>query len=82
MINRIRAYRSEFMAPGFDFEAIAAAVLPDCPLVYLITTSQGSLAFIVPPGAKTLDTTHVVWLKEFRSGDLDRSSRAEIGESP
>ena len=71
VINRIRTYQPEFMAPGFDFEAIAATAMPECPLVYLITTSQGSLAFIVPPGAKTLDTDHVVWLEEFRSGDLD-----------
>ena len=71
VINRIRAYQSEFMPPGLDFEAIAATVMPECPLVYLITTSQGSLAFIIPPGAKTLDTNHVVWLEEFRSGDLD-----------
>ena len=71
VINRIRAYQPEFMPPGLDFEAIAAAVAPECPLVYLITTSQGSLAFIVPPGTKTLETNHVVWLDEFRSGDLD-----------
>jgi len=57
---------------GFDFEAIAATVVPECPLVYLITTSQGSLAFLIPPGAKTLDTNHFVWLEEFRSSDLDR----------
>ena len=60
------------MPPGLDFEAIAAAVAPECPLVYLITTSQGSLAFIVSPGAKTLDTHHVLWLEEFRNDDLDR----------
>ena len=71
VINRIRAYQSEFMAPGLDFEAIAAVVAPECPLVYLITTTQGSLAFIVPLGTKTLETNHVVWLDEFRSGDLD-----------
>jgi len=71
VIDRIRAYQPEFIAPGFDFEAIAATVMPECPLVYLITTSQGSLASIVPPGAKALDTDHVVWLEEFRSGDLD-----------
>jgi CHAT domain-containing protein len=71
VINRIRAYQSEFMPPGLDFEAIAAAVAPECPLVYLITTTRGSLAFIVPPGTKALDTNHVVRLEEFRSGDLD-----------
>ena len=29
VINRIRAYQSEFMPPGLDFEAIAAAVAPN-----------------------------------------------------
>ncbi|HKI21600.1 MAG TPA: CHAT domain-containing tetratricopeptide repeat protein, partial [Isosphaeraceae bacterium] len=71
VIDRIRAYQPEFMSPGLDFEAIVAAVATDCPLVYLITTSQGSLALIVPPGTKTLDTDHVVWLDELRSGELD-----------
>ena len=59
------------MPPGLDFEAIAATVAPECPLVYLITTSQGSLAFIVPPGISALDTNHVVRLDEFHSDDLD-----------
>jgi CHAT domain-containing protein len=72
VIDRIHTYQPEFMAPGFNFEAIAASVMPGCPLVYLIATSQGSLAFLIPPGAKTLDTDHVIWLEEFRSGDLDR----------
>ncbi len=71
VINRIRTYRAEFMPAGLDFDAIAAAVPPECPLVYLITTTQGSLAFIVPLGTKALETNHVVWLDEFRSSDLD-----------
>jgi CHAT domain-containing protein/tetratricopeptide (TPR) repeat protein len=70
VIEHIRTYQSEFMPPGLDFEAIAAAVAPDYPLVYLITTSQGSLAFIIPPGTKTLETNNVIWLDEFRSDDL------------
>ena len=83
VIDRIRAYQPEFMSPGLDFEAIAAAVAPECLLVYLITTSQGSLAFLIPPGAKTLDTNHVAWLDEFRSGDLDglliqRNAKREV----
>ena len=54
VINRIRAYQSEFMPPGLDFEVITAAAAPECPLVYLITTTQGSLALIVPLGTKAL----------------------------
>jgi len=69
--NHIRTYQPNFMPQKLDFEAIAATVMPECPLVYLITTSQGSLAFLIPPGAKTLDTNHVVRLDEFHSDDLD-----------
>ena len=72
IVDRLRAYVPDFMPVGLDFEAIAAAAVPARPLVYLITTSQGSLALIVPPGAETLDTQHAVWLDEFRGDDLDR----------
>ena len=71
VIHRIRTDRPEFMVPGLDFAAIAATATPECPLVYLITTSQGSLALIVGSEAKTFDSHHVVWLKEFRTNDLE-----------
>jgi CHAT domain-containing protein len=71
VINRIRTYRPEFIEKALYFDYIAASGIPECPLVYLITTTQGSLALIVPAGAETLESEQAVWLSEFRSGDLE-----------
>jgi CHAT domain-containing protein/tetratricopeptide (TPR) repeat protein len=68
---RIRTTVPDFMPADLDCAAIAAAAAPNRPLVYLITTSQGSLALVVPLGATTLAPEHVVWLDEFTSADLD-----------
>jgi CHAT domain-containing protein len=72
VINRVRADQPEFMPPGLDFAAIAESAQAGCPLVYILTTSQGSLAFIVPPGTRSLETRHVVPLRDFRTDDLDQ----------
>jgi CHAT domain-containing protein len=66
----IRTYLPGFMPTGLPFKGISAAAIPLCPLVYLITTQQGSLALIVPPGAAILDRAHIVWLDDFDDGDL------------
>jgi CHAT domain-containing protein len=65
LANRIRAARADLDAaieairaiPGYEaflrppaYPEIAAAAQPGVPLVYLITTPQGSLALIVPDG--------------------------------
>ena len=68
---RIRTTVPDFMPAGLNCAAIAAAAAPNRPLVYLITTSRGSLALVVPLGATTLAPEHVVWLDEFTSADLD-----------
>jgi CHAT domain-containing protein/tetratricopeptide (TPR) repeat protein len=71
-IRRIRADAPGFMPPALDLRAISAAAAPGSPLVYLITTSRGSAAFIVPPAIDALGREHVVWLDRFRDDDLDR----------
>lgn len=71
VIDRIWAYVPEFMPSGLDYAAITASAEPGRPLVYLIVTMQGSLAFIVSPGADSLDAEHVVWLPDFKRTDLD-----------
>jgi len=68
---RIRTYISDFLPTAPDFAAIAAATGAE-PLVYLLTTSQGSLALLVPPGTTGLDDKHAVWLDAFRNEDLER----------
>jgi CHAT domain-containing protein/tetratricopeptide (TPR) repeat protein len=72
VVKRIQAYLSEFMPEGLDYQAIAAAAALDRPLVYLITTLQGSLGLIVPSEAKALIAECCVWIENFNSHDLDR----------
>lgn len=70
VIDHIRQYAPKFMTAGVDFAAIAQAAAPANPLVYLFTTTQGSLALIVPPGADALDDRHIVRLDRLRFGNL------------
>jgi CHAT domain-containing protein/tetratricopeptide (TPR) repeat protein len=62
VIQRIRAYLPGFMGEGLDYPEIAAAASPARPLVYLLTTSRGGLALIVPTGARSPEAEHAVWL--------------------
>lgn len=72
VIERIRAYKPDFMPqiPGYD--AIVANSDSACPLIYLITTSLGSLAVIVAAGMSERPEDSVVWLDEFTSAEIDR----------
>jgi CHAT domain-containing protein len=68
---RISAYVPDFLPAALDFAAVGAAAA-DGPLVYLLVTTQGGLAMIVPPGVDALGAQHAVWLDGFRAQDLDR----------
>jgi len=73
VVDHIRGYVPEFMVEGLDYRSIAEVSTPERPLVYLIITTGGSLALVVPagdnePGAEDC----LVWLDGFGSGDLDR----------
>jgi CHAT domain-containing protein/tetratricopeptide (TPR) repeat protein len=68
--QRIQAIFPQFMAPGLNFQSIVEAATLDCPLVYLLTTPQGSLGLIVPADVNALDEKHCVWLDDFKSDDL------------
>jgi CHAT domain-containing protein len=70
IVDRIRAYVPDFIPSGLDFGDIVKAATSDCPLVYLCTTTRGSLALIVPSEVKTLGPEHVVWLDNFCHEDL------------
>ena len=71
VIERIRAYLPGFMAEGLDYQEIAATPAPERPLVYLLTTSQGGLALLVPAGSHAPAPEHVVWLDTLTTGRLD-----------
>jgi len=71
VIQRIRAYLPGFMGEGLDYPEIAAAASPARPLVYLLTTSWGGLALIVPTGAQSPEAEHAVWLDGLTTEQLN-----------
>jgi CHAT domain-containing protein len=75
IIERIRGYLPDFATEGLDFPAITALVdAINQPLVYLITTLNGSLALIVIPAnitAPNADVIHPVWLDDFSAYTLN-----------
>jgi hypothetical protein len=52
VIQRIRAYLPGFGGEGLDYPEVAAAASPTRPLVYLLATSHGGLALLVPAGSQ------------------------------
>ena len=71
VIQRIRNYLPEFMAGGLSYPEIAAAASPERPLVYLLTTSLGSLALLVPAGPQAPAAEHAVWLDGLTAERVD-----------
>jgi CHAT domain-containing protein len=72
VIQRIRAYLPGFMGEGLDYLEIAAVATPTRPLVYLLTTTQGGLALLVPAGSQAPTSEHAVWLDGFTAVHLDQ----------
>ena len=70
VIERIRTYRPDFMPDALSLAAIARAVAPDAPLIYLIVTEHGSMAMFVLAATEALDQRHILWLDDFRVEDL------------
>jgi|GEM_PF-1534625 len=68
IVKQIRDYAPEFMPKNFNFGSIATAAAR--PIVYLITTSLGSLALIIPPGAEKMEAKHALLLDDFSTEDL------------
>ena len=71
VIERIRVYLPGFAGEGLDYQEVAAAASPARPLAYMLTTSQGSLALLVPAQSRALMSEHAVWLDGFTAEDLD-----------
>ena len=79
IVDRIRSYVPDFMVRRSDLGSIAQASDPECPLVYLVTTFEGSLALIVPPQVEALTEDHVVWLDTFTETVLNEILLGECG---
>jgi CHAT domain-containing protein len=92
LANRIRAARADLDAaieairaiPSYEaflrppaYPEIAAAAQPGVPLVYLITTPQGSLALIVPDGNAEPEA---LLLDEFTENDLNNLLLVRTGD--
>ncbi|MCB0041377.1 MAG: CHAT domain-containing protein, partial [Caldilinea sp.] len=73
-IRQVPGYADFFLSPSF--EKIQRAATPDAPLVYLLTTSAGSLALVVRAAAQKSDispppSVEAVWLDGFSNDDLN-----------
>jgi CHAT domain-containing protein len=71
VIRRIQAYLPGFQGKGLDYPEVAAAASPERPLVYLLTTSRGSLALLVPAGSPAPAPEYAVWCDGFTAEQLD-----------
>jgi CHAT domain-containing protein/tetratricopeptide (TPR) repeat protein len=71
VIEQIRAYLPGFMGEGLDYLQVAAAASQARPLVYLLTTSRGGLALLIPAGSQAPAPEHAVWLDGFTAEHLD-----------
>ncbi|MHB1356742.1 MAG: CHAT domain-containing tetratricopeptide repeat protein [Anaerolineae bacterium] len=71
IVGRIRSYFPDFLKTGCSLSAVANALDRDQAVVYLATTSAGSMAILVPRGSETLSEKHIVWLPRFTTTDLD-----------
>ncbi len=74
-IARIRQLpnHATFLTPP-DFTAVTAAVQPDTPLLYLVTTAVGSLGLLVqqaPPTSTKTVTITPIWADTFTEADLN-----------
>jgi CHAT domain-containing protein/tetratricopeptide (TPR) repeat protein len=63
-IHQVPGYENFLTLPKFP--EVHQAAKQDCPLIYLVITSAGSLALLV-----TLDNIDVIWLKNFTDKELD-----------
>jgi CHAT domain-containing protein len=79
--DQIRRYAPTFLSEDVDYTEIALAATAKRPVVYLLTTTNGSLALIVTANASPRPE-HLVWLDSFTSDDLDNllKNRNDQGE--
>lgn len=83
VVARIQSYAPEFINLRLDFAGIAALAKDLAyPLVYLLTTTAGSLALIVEPGTKALTHQHAVWLDDFKDDDLSQILHYQQEDQP
>jgi len=72
VVDILRQTVPDFLPEGLNFPSICKlATTLKQPLVYLLTTSKGSSALIVPPYTTTLSAKQAIWLDDFTEEDLN-----------
>ncbi len=82
-VAAIRKSRADFLHPALSFRQIAgAAGGKGQALVYLATTTQGTLALIIPGGAGDLRADHILFAPDLTTAAIDKlAPQAEDAES-
>ena len=71
-VTAIRKNRADFLHPPFSFKQIAGATAKGQALVYLATTTQGTLALIIPGGVAELRDEHVLFAPAFTLARVEK----------
>lgn len=71
VITAIRSYSPDFLDQSVSASSIAAvATRAERPIVYLVATPHGSIAFVVLPSEPERISIHVIWLNDYTAFDL------------
>ena len=71
LVAEIRRAHPDFMPLGLSVPEILALVPRDAALVAPLITSEGSIVFVIPAGAQTVDARHVLPLENFTTETLN-----------
>ncbi len=66
----VREEHPELMPEGLELAEILALIPERHALVAPVVTSQGSAVFVVPSGRQSVSSDDVLWVDNFREGDL------------
>lgn len=72
IVTKIRSYLPDFMLDKCDIADIAKVAKFNSPIVYLVSTSQGSIALVVTHNSTELDEENLVWIDEFNTEILNK----------
>ena len=69
-VKRIREDFPDFMPDGSDIAEITRMIPDHSALVVPVITSLGSAVFVIPQGAQTITSEHVIWVDHFTEKTL------------
>lgn len=71
-VAAIRKNRADFLHPSFSFRQMAGVAAKGQALVYLTSTTQGTLALIIPGGVTELREEHSLFLPDLTLARLEK----------